>query len=439
VSTTITSVSAKESSTPSLNLSDQPGSRMLRAWIVTGLLYMLLPGTFLGVMNLLSISSSHGGAQLPSSWVQAHGHAQLFGWVGSFILGIGFYSLPRTALPRMTRAWIAWGLWTGGVLLRWVANIYLWHWRIALPLSAVMELAAWIISFSAARRHRSARPPIEGVRPGWMIAVMTGSFLFGATLFTNLIGTVRCAVTGVDPAFPHVFDQRFLILAGWGFIASFVWGFSARWLPIFLGLATPGDGWLFAALASVGLAIVFAASGTIKFASVLLLDASIFIALALHIFEGAADPAKIGGAHRSLAMFVRAAYVWLFVAALLGLWASRSDLNGGIWGASRHALTVGFITTMVFGIGQRILPHFAGAKSLYSQKLMFTSLITLTIGCALRVAAEPLAYEGIASAVWRVLPWSAVVELLAVTFFASNLLLTFVFAQPTRLLSPRQG
>ena len=34
-------------------------------------------------------------------------------------------------------------------------------------------------------------------------------------------------------------DQRFLILAGWGFIASFVWGFSSRWLPIFLGLATP--------------------------------------------------------------------------------------------------------------------------------------------------------------------------------------------------------
>ena len=79
MSTTITPASATESSRPFDELRNQPASRMLRAWIVTGLLYMLLPGTFLGVMNLISISSTHGGAQLPYSWVQAHGHAQLFG------------------------------------------------------------------------------------------------------------------------------------------------------------------------------------------------------------------------------------------------------------------------------------------------------------------------------------------------------------------------
>ena len=38
------------------------------------------------------------------------------------------------------------------------------------------------------------------------------------------------------------------------------------------------------------------------------------------------------GAHSSMAIFVRAAYVWLFMAAVLGHWALWSDLNGGIWG-----------------------------------------------------------------------------------------------------------
>jgi hypothetical protein len=44
------------------------------------------------------------------------------------------------------------------------------------------------------------------------------------------------------------------------------------------------------------------------------------------------------GAHSSLAIFVRAAYVWLFIPALLGLCASRSDLNGGIWAANRPSI-----------------------------------------------------------------------------------------------------
>jgi hypothetical protein len=423
------------------DLRNQPANRMLRAWIISGLLYMLLPGTFLGVMNLISISSSQGAEQIPSAWIQAHGHAQLFGWIGSFILGIGFYSLPRTALPRMTRAWIAWGLWTLGVLLRWETNVYLWHWRIALPVSAAMELGAWAISFSTARRHRSTQSPAsaekERVPAGWMVAVMTGSLLFGATLITNLFATIWCVAKGTGPAFPHVFDQRFLLLAGWGFVALFVWGFSARWLPTFAGLKAPSDGWLRAAVATVVLAIVFAAVGATKFACVLLLDASVFIALALQIFEFAAKPPKPEGVHPSLVVFVRLAYVWLFVAALLGIWASRSDWNGGIWGASRHALTVGFIATMVFCIGPRILPHFAGVKRLYSPTLMFVSLISLTIGCSLRVVSEPLAYEGIARFAWRVLPWSALVELAAVTLFASNIVLTFLFAPPVHLMSSR--
>ena len=40
---------------------EQSLSRMLMAYSVTGLVFMLLPGTFLGVWNLNKISNSGGG------------------------------------------------------------------------------------------------------------------------------------------------------------------------------------------------------------------------------------------------------------------------------------------------------------------------------------------------------------------------------------------
>jgi len=80
------------------------------------------------------------------------------------------------------------------------------------------------------------------------------------------------------------------------------------------------------------------------------------------MFEPARQEAKTRGVHPSFPFFVRMAYVWLLVAALLGAGAVIWDSSGGIWGASRHALTVGFIARMVFCVGQRILPAFAGMR-----------------------------------------------------------------------------
>src|SRR6185312_906974 len=85
--------------------------RVLKAWIITGLLFMLLPGTFFGVWNLIGISSGETMMAIPPAWLQAHGHAQVFGWVGSFILGIGFYSLNKMSgkAPAGARAaWVSW-------------------------------------------------------------------------------------------------------------------------------------------------------------------------------------------------------------------------------------------------------------------------------------------------------------------------------------------
>ncbi len=62
---------------------EQSLSRLLMTYIVTGFVFMLLPGTFLGVWNLIKISSREEAESISPAWIQAHGHAQLFGWVGT--------------------------------------------------------------------------------------------------------------------------------------------------------------------------------------------------------------------------------------------------------------------------------------------------------------------------------------------------------------------
>jgi hypothetical protein len=166
-------------------------------------------------------------------------------------------------------------------------------------------------------------------------------------------------------------------------------------------------------------------AGWWKAAAAAFLIATVLSALGLRVFEPSAKKAKTVGVHPTFPLFVRLAFGWLIVSAVISLAAAIQDRSGGMWGASRHALTVGFISTMVFSIGQRVLPAFCGMRVLYSPSLMFAAAALLNVGCTLRVASEIGAYEWRIAALWPVLPVSAVIEMAAVTIFAANLLLTF--------------
>lgn len=407
-------------------------SCLLITFIATGLAFMLLPGTFLGVWNLFEISSRHAAGSVSPAWIQAHGHAQIFGWIGTFILGIGFYSIPKLRRLRrfaLSGAWTCWALWTGGVTLRWLAGVWQWHWRILLPASASLELIAFLIFFRAVSGHRPqdpGRPAFER----WIFVVIAGAAGLLLTLAVNLGACLDLAVRGASPDLPLDFDQRFLVLQTWGFLVPFVWGFSAKWLPIFLGLRPLRGRALLFAVGLNAAGVVSALAGGIHASVVLLLFGIGTAAFALRLFEPPRAPAKLKGIHSSFPVFVRLAYTWALAAAALGIWAAWTPAGQGIWGASRHALTVGFLAAMVFAVGQRVLPAFSGMRLLFSTRLMFASLVLLAVGCGMRVISEILAYQGYAPHAWFCLPVSAVIEMAAVTVFAVNLLVTF--ARPSR-------
>lgn len=406
-------------------------SRLVATFIVTGLLFMLIPGTLLGVLNLIQISGRESAALIAPAWLQAHGHAQLFGWIGSFMMGIGFYSLPAARTWRR-RAWTCWALWTTGVALRWTTNVYLAEgdaWRVALPLSAALELAAFLIFFRAVSQHRPAAGAPARLDT-WVRIVIAGTVGWLAVLIVNLIAVTTLAWRGSSPAVPHVFNQHFLTLVAWGVLAPFIWGFSARWMPLLLGLRALRTRTLAWAVGASALGIVLTFAGTSLAAGAAFLAAALLAVAGLRMFEPPAREPRTRGVHPRFPTFVRLAYGWLVVAALLGLAAARWDVSGGIWGASRHAFTVGFTAAMVFAVGQRMLPAFMGHRMLWSPRLMGAGLWLLMAGCLLRVSAEVLAYQGYAAGAWQALPLSAAIELLAVILFAANLGLTLAAPAP---------
>jgi uncharacterized protein involved in response to NO len=415
--------------------SERNKSLVLRAWITAGLFFMALPGTLLGFSNLLAISAHHGSGSLPAAWMQGHGHAQVFGWIGSFVLGIGFYSQPARGRKVFVIPLTCFVLWTSGVMMRWVANVYSWHWQALYIVSASFELIAVLLFLTAASRHkRPEQKSGQAKKPAmelWMVSVLLGTAGLTASIVFNFIECVKLAFNGSGQAFPYALDQRFLILVAWGFIVPTVWGFSARWLPTFLAIPRPDKRMFTIALILNVAGILFGSAGQFKVAAILLALGSVAFPFALHLIEKPLGVAKTQGIHPSFPVFVRLVYIWLAIAGAMSVWAAFADVHGGIWGASRHALTVGFAATMVFAIGPRILPHFGGVYAIFSKRLMFVSLLVLQIGCTLRVLSEPLAYEGYLKLAWKTLPYSGMMELSAVLVFAANLALTFALGRPT--------
>lgn len=403
-------------------------SAMLMTYILTGLVFMLLPGTFLGVWNLIKISSREAVESIAPAWIQAHGHAQLFGWVGTFILGIGFYSIPKLRKMKpfaLWEGWLCWALWVVGVTSRWFANIYPWHWRILMPVSAVLEFVAFLIFFRAVASHRPSTGAPKPREP-WILVVIAATLGLLASLVLNLVASIQLALHGTSPAFAHEFNQRYLVVSTWGFLVPMVWGFSSRWLPVFMGLRPLRSRLLLVAVVLNTLGVAAGLLDQFIAAGILHLGGTAMAIVAIRFFEHPARSAKTINVHESFGMFIRIAYGWLLVAAVLAVWASRAGEAPGIWGASRHALTVGFIAAMVFCVGQRILPSFCGMHVLWSSRIMFVMLVLLMGGCALRVPSEILAYQGYAAWAWNVLPISALMELTAVTLFAINLIFTFL-------------
>ena len=397
-------------------------ARLLAAFIAVGLFYMALPGTLLGVWNLVGISNGRELAAVSAAWIQAHGHAQFFGWVGTFIIGISLYTLPkfRGSLCRsVPLGWAMWAMWTAGVGLRWLAGVsravYQWEFVAAAGLEwLVGGLLFWQVT-PAGPRHKRGQ--------AWEAPIFGGFAALWLLLAWQWFLSVRPLAS---PALPDAPDRILISLAIWTFAFPVVIGYSAKFFAGLLGTApVHGSGIRGALLLAVAAAAAFVADVQ-PAAAAATLAASLLAVWALRVFDAPAGKPKTTGVYQRYPQFARLAYVWLVISTLPGFGVPRP----GMLGAARHAFTVGFLATLIFSIGPRILPSFLNSRELWSARLMRLSLILITAGCTLRVISEPLAYGEIVPLAWKALPFSAFAELTAVLLFGFNLAMSLATPVP---------
>jgi hypothetical protein len=397
-------------------------ARLLAAFVVSGLFFMILPGTVLGVWNLLGISSQRQMASVSTAWIQAHGHAQFFGWVGTFIIGISLYTLPKfrgSVCRSIPIGWAVWAMWSAGVGVRWLAGVQSGVHPTGFRIAAALELAAGLLLIwqctPAGAKHRKGQ--------AWEAPIFAGFTALVFLLAWQLFLTVQPLAS---PALPSEPDRVLISLAIWTFGFPVVLGYCAKFFPGLIGAAPAHRTGLRIALALLlPVAVGFLVESTALAAAA----TSCAVAMAcwsLRVFHARTGNPKTAGVDARYPQFARLAYLWVAVSAVLGFGVSRP----GVLGASRHAFTVGFLATLILSIGPRILPSFLNSRELWSARLMRWSLVLITVGCTLRVVSEPLAYGGIVNSAWKVLPVSAFAELAAILLFGFNIAMSLATPIP---------
>ena len=409
---------------------------LYRRFLKAALLFTLTGGTALGAWALAVMALRERLGGLERGIIQVHGHWQLFGWVGLFVVGVAYHVLPRllgAPLPSYRAASWSFVMLAAGVVLRCGQAFDPSLMRSAcLYGGACLEIAgcaafAWTVWRLLATQRGRPFPYLRYLAhgTGWLLAAS----LLNLAHARNLVRGPRFEV---DAWLNVPYLTVFLV----GFVTFWILGVSLRTLPVFMGLEdrpalaaalvwplsaavaglAAGEG-LFLRGGGDAARVVFGVSGLL-----LALGLALFT-FALGIF-GTVRQAPEPGADRGYEKYVRLAYAWLLLAGGMLVAFSVVTLRGApldhaYVGAYRHALTVGFITTMMIGMAQRIVPVFRGVP-LWSDRLREWIFWLLAIGNVMRVLFQSL--SAAAGPAWlRLAGPSGLLELTAIVLFAINL------------------
>jgi hypothetical protein len=137
--------------------------------------------------------------------------------------------------------------------------------------------------------------------------------------------------------------------------------------------------------------------------------------------------------HAPLDFYPPLAFFWLIASLVLMtggfLYETATDtpLPHAFMGAVRHALTVGFMTTLILGVGQRLLPVL-DRTVLARPRLVVPILILIAAGNLLRVVSELAVLA--APAAYAAMPLSALLEWSALALFSFNAAATMFHTDP---------
>ena len=418
-----------------------------RPFFLAGIATVLTVGAAWGVLLLWKIGVNGSFTGVTVHEVNAHGHAQIMGWVGLFIMGFAYQAFPRMwhvdlPAPKMALAtWIAMLLSIAGrsTAMRFAGQ----PWAGPMHLAGVVVQTAAVVVFIGQLRvalRRSGQPAQPYI--GFVLAAL-GFFLlqtvYGGWHMHRLMHAAdRDAMLAQIATFQSP-------LRDWqihGMAMLMIFGVGIRMFPAIFNWPTVPHRRAWAALVIILTAVV--------------LETSLFLIYRLTGYHAAAAAMivpwlmlPIGGgmivarwrvwrstvAHNAddgsnphvvdrRAKFVRIAFAWLFVSftmlLLLPIYQAVSGIafSHAYYGAVRHAITVGFISMMIVGMAAKVVPTLRGIEP---QRLpaLWLPFVLINLGCFLRVTLQILTDWD--AGVYRFVAISGALEWTGLAFWAAHL------------------
>ena len=414
-----------------------------RPFFLAGIATVLTLGCMWGAINLLTIGLRKSFSSVEYSWVLAHGHAMVFGFVGFFIMGFAYQAFPRfkqTSLWRPRLALSALPLMIAGIALQTIAHLLSPpSLNLEILAAAIQLISIAIFSLTITMTAWIAKKPESYDR---FVYAALGWFLLAAIVNPVIFKLFELPGSREELLFNlATYNIPYRDVQLLGLAVMMILGVSLRFLPHAYGMREPSRSWqtflfwgLNGSLLSGIVLFIVGMTGRNHWllmmqwlTTITLLVIAIVTPFQYRLFGTVVESKR----DRSL-KFIRAAYVWFIVATAMlvftplynfGIYmpitGSHVPFSHAFFGAYRHALTVGFIMMMIVGVSSRVVPAHSGIDVRRTSSLWPTFLL-LNLGNLTRVSFQ-IATD-FSPAAYKVMGVSGFIEVVGLTLWGYELL-----------------
>ncbi|OWY72773.1 hypothetical protein B7486_00050 [cyanobacterium TDX16] len=437
---------------PAPDLLAELANTIYRRFFKAGMVVVLTAGAVWGAVLLLRIGWNQAFTSISIHDINAHGHAQISGWVGLFVMGFAYQAFPRikhTNLWRPDLANMSFYLMVFGVFARAIGEPLF-----ARPMFRELAVAASFAEIAAIgifvtvllQTFRLSGKPYE--RHDAFVVASLGFFFIQAVYDLGLLYATTSAIDRTELLrIISTYQAPLRDLQIHGFAMLMILGVGIRMFPALFGMASPGRKLVTrslvllvtAIIAEAGIFIVMRRTGDYRWAVPLYAAMTILAGTSIVLTLRWGLLARPTERDRST-KFVRCAVAWLHTSMIMLVLAplylrvilpaagalsvsGQASLEIGFshayYGAVRHAITVGFISLMIMGMAAKVVPTLNGVD-IRRLRPLWLPFILVNTGCAMRVTfqiatdfaewAYPIAgisglFEVTGIAVWGVSLW----------------------------------
>jgi len=419
-------------------------------FIKTAIVIALTTGCVYGAFMLFYMGIQQSLYAVSKVLIETHGHTQIFGWCGLFIMGVSYFVLPRFYAVKLYSGRLAnlsFFLMVAGILLVFLFRTLLPllnspFFKLLIIVGCLLEIQAVLIFLLVAFKtilaaEKQELETYEGfLISGYLWFLVQTLVLTGATVYMLKAG---------ETVLPHVLIYPLRHIQVMGFIVLVIFGVLSRTIPAFLGLKTPNPKLNLLIMLGLNFSIILRAtsqplmayfvdvnlpaysifnslyftSGCLEFVFILLFFYNLNILTKPEVDFSGMEIEK------SYEKFVWAGIFWLIFAEAAALIftffeSAGTPVSHALIGAYRHAVTVGFITMLIFGFASRIIPISQGIK-LHSYTMLTKIFILINVGCAIRVIFQPVAVHTGSGSAFMLMGISGFIECLAILLFGINI------------------